>query len=115
MLGVFALVIGPISDKIGRRKIILLGTGAMSLALFLHYFAFDYFSMMTVRAVAGCAGGMLTGSTVSYVGDYFPTNGAVGQTAGSLPEWRPAAFWASRWARCWRSGSGFADRLHFLP
>lgn len=72
MLGVFALVIGPISDKIGRRKIILLGTGAMSLALFLHYFAFDYFSMMTVRAVAGCAGGMLTGSTVSYVGDYFP-------------------------------------------
>jgi predicted MFS family arabinose efflux permease len=72
MLGVFALVIGPISDKIGRRKILMMGSGAMSLALFLHYFAFDYTSMMTVRAVAGCAGGMLTGSTVSYVGDYFP-------------------------------------------
>ena len=72
MLGIFALVIGPISDKIGRRKILMMGSGAMSLALFLHYFAFDYTSMMTVRAIAGCAGGMLTGSTVSYVGDYFP-------------------------------------------
>lgn len=94
MLAVMALIMGPISDKVGRRRILLLGTGMMGLALVLHNFAFDYHSMLAVRAIAGAAGGILTGSTVSYVGDYFPyerrgwansiivTGMAVGQIAG---------------------------------
>ncbi len=72
MVGVFALVIGPISDKIGRRRILLLGSGAMTLALVAHGAATDYWSLLFVRACAGAAGGMLSGSAVSYVGDYFP-------------------------------------------
>ncbi len=72
MVGVFALVIGPISDKIGRRHILLIGSGAMTLALMLHSVATDYWSFLFVRACAGAAGGMLSGSAVSYVGDYFP-------------------------------------------
>ncbi|HIG45676.1 MAG TPA: MFS transporter, partial [candidate division Zixibacteria bacterium] len=36
MLGVFALITGPISDRIGRRRILLFGTGAMCITLFLH-------------------------------------------------------------------------------
>ncbi|MEQ9426715.1 MAG: MFS transporter [Cyclobacteriaceae bacterium] len=93
-LGFFALVVGPISDKIGRRKILLWGTGIMTLSLLLHPLAFDYTSMIIVRMLAGMAGGILTGSCVAYVGDRFPKNkrgwangiimtgSAVGQIAG---------------------------------
>ncbi len=72
MLSVFALMTGPISDKIGRRRILLIGTGFMSLSLALHGVADTYLSLLTVRALAGAAGGTLSGAAVAYVGDYFP-------------------------------------------
>lgn len=71
-LSVFALVIGPISDRIGRRKILLLGTGTMTVALGLHGLAQDFTTLLLCRIFAGAAGGLLTGSAISYVGDYFP-------------------------------------------
>lgn len=74
MLSIFALITGPISDKIGRRRILLIGAGFMSFALLLHRFAFDYYSLLTVRAMAGAAGGVLSGACVAYIGDYFPYN-----------------------------------------
>ncbi|MFN2455256.1 MAG: MFS transporter [Pyrinomonadaceae bacterium] len=72
MVGVFALVIGPISDKIGRRRVLLIGAGLMTLALALHAVASNYTSLLLVRTFTGIAGGVLSGSAVSYVGDYFP-------------------------------------------
>lgn len=72
MVGICALITGPISDKIGRRKILLIGTSIMTSALFLHGFVFDFFSFLIVRGLAGAAGGILSGASVSYVGDYFP-------------------------------------------
>jgi len=72
MLSLFALITGPISDKIGRRRILLYGSAAMTVALFLHAFVYDFASLMVVRAVAGAAGGVLSGASVAYVGDYFP-------------------------------------------
>ena len=69
---IFALIIGPISDRIGRRPVLLLGTAAMLIALLLHALPDDYLSMVAVRAMAGAAGGLLTGAAVSYIGDYFP-------------------------------------------
>jgi len=74
MVGVFAIISGPISDKIGRRQILLWGTGVMTLALVLHGFVVDYYSFLAVRVFAGVAGGILSGAAVSYVGDYFPYN-----------------------------------------
>lgn len=71
-LSALALVIGPVSDRFGRRPVLLAGTGAMTGALLLHPLASGYASMLTVRMLAGAAGGMLTGSAISYVGDYFP-------------------------------------------
>lgn len=71
-LCVFALITGPISDKIGRRRILLIGSAAMTGALLLHGAAFDFWSLFTVRALAGAAGGMLSGAAVAYVGDAFP-------------------------------------------
>ncbi|WP_020403028.1 MFS transporter [Gracilimonas tropica] len=72
MVGFFAIIMGPLSDKIGRRKILLIGTGFISLFLFLHYFVDSFWELLTVRAFAGMAGGVLSGAAVSYVGDYFP-------------------------------------------
>ena len=72
MLGIVALIIGPISDKVGRRRILLFGCGFMTIALALHGVADSYVSMVTVRALAGAAGGSLSGGAVAFVGDFFP-------------------------------------------
>ena len=94
MVGIFAILAGPVSDKIGRRRILLLGCGAMTVALILHTLAVDYFSFLFVRVLAGSAGGVLSGAAVSYIGDAFPygrrgwatgwvmSGAAVGQIAG---------------------------------
>jgi predicted MFS family arabinose efflux permease len=72
MVGIFAVISGPFSDRFGRRRILILGTGLMSLALLAHVMVQGYWSFVGVRVLAGMAGGILSGSAVSYVGDYFP-------------------------------------------
>ncbi len=72
MVGVFAIISGPISDKFGRRRILMMGAGTMTLALSLHGFVDGYISFLAVRVFAGMAGGMLSGAAVSYIGDFFP-------------------------------------------
>jgi len=72
MIGVFAIIMGPLSDKIGRRKILLIGSSGMTIALLLHGLADSFIALLLLRAFAGMAGGVLSGSAVSYVGDYFP-------------------------------------------
>jgi predicted MFS family arabinose efflux permease len=67
-----AMISGPISDRVGRRRILMYGTSALSIALFLHAFAFNFESLLLMRALAGAAGGMLSGAAVAFVGDYFP-------------------------------------------
>jgi len=74
MVGIFAILAGPVSDKIGRRQILLLGTGVMTGALLMHHFVIGYYSFLAVRVGAGCAGGILSGAAVSYIGDHFPYN-----------------------------------------
>ncbi|WP_248907436.1 MFS transporter [Halocatena marina] len=93
-VGVFALITGPISDRIGRRRILLIGNTIMTVALVLHWFVWDFASLFGVRALAGVAGGILNGASLAYVGDYFPreqrgwangwlfTGMAAGQIAG---------------------------------
>lgn len=71
-VGLSALVTGPVSDRIGRRRILLYGSTALSLALLLHAFAFDFLSLLFFRALAGIGGGMLSGGAVAFVGDFFP-------------------------------------------
>lgn len=72
LLSVFALITGPVSDKIGRRRILLIGSGFMAVALALHGLANTYVMLLTVRGLAGAGGGVLSGAAVAYVGDYFP-------------------------------------------
>ena len=70
-VGAFALVTGPISDRVGRRTVLLVGTALMAVALALHGLADSYLSLVSVRALAGVAGGVLNGAAVAYVGDFF--------------------------------------------
>lgn len=72
MVGIFAILAGPVSDRVGRRRILILGTATMTVALTLHGFVTGYLSFIAVRIFAGSAGGMLSGAAVSYIGDYFP-------------------------------------------
>jgi predicted MFS family arabinose efflux permease len=67
-----SLFAGPLSDRIGRRSILLLGSLVMALALALHLAIVGYASFVTIRAIAGVCGGLLSGAAVAYVGDYFP-------------------------------------------
>lgn len=68
----FSLIGGPVSDRVGRRGVLLLGCGIMAASLALHPLADSFASLLTMRALAGVAGGLLGGATVAYVGDYFP-------------------------------------------
>jgi predicted MFS family arabinose efflux permease len=72
MVGIFAVISGPFSDRVGRRRILLAGSGLMTLALLAHVTVQGYWSFILVRVLAGISGGILSGSAVSYVGDYFP-------------------------------------------
>ena len=72
MVGMFAILSGPVSDRVGRRRIMLTGCGVMTVALVSHGLVNSYLSFLVVRIFAGMAGGVLSGAAVSYIGDYFP-------------------------------------------
>lgn len=72
MVGIFAVISGPISDRVGRRSMLLAGTGILTVGLFLHAFVDSYSTFLAVRIFSGVAGGVLSGAAVSYIGDSFP-------------------------------------------
>lgn len=71
-LGGSALATGPVSDRVGRRLVLLVGASLMSVTLALHGVTDSYALFLGMRLLAGIGGGMLSGGTVAYVGDYFP-------------------------------------------
>ncbi|MEM6929211.1 MAG: MFS transporter [Myxococcota bacterium] len=68
----FAFLAGPVSDRIGRRTILQVGTLVMALVLLLHGLAADFASLLTLRFMAGASSGILAGAAVAYVGDVVP-------------------------------------------
>ncbi|MFY0628032.1 MAG: MFS transporter [Reichenbachiella sp.] len=73
-VGIIALLTGPISDRVGRRKVLLFGTATMAISLLMHQLAVDFYSILLLRIFSGFAGGILTGSCVAYIGDHFESN-----------------------------------------
>lgn len=71
-VAVVAVVAGPVSDRLGRRRMLLGGAAAMTVGLALHALATGFGSFLAVRVLTGAGGGVLTGATAAYVGDYFP-------------------------------------------
>ncbi|HEX8276718.1 MAG TPA: MFS transporter [Longimicrobiaceae bacterium] len=103
-----ALVAGPVSDRVGRRRMLLAGAAAMAAGLALHALADGFAALLAVRVLTGAGGGVLTGATAAYVADYFPperrgwangwvTSGmAVGQIVGIPLGTLLAAGWGFR-------------------
>ncbi len=73
-LAISTLIVGPISDRIGRRKVLVMGTSLIAIVLLLHSVARYYESLLIMRALTGVAAGAYSGSMVAFVGDYFPYN-----------------------------------------
>ena len=71
-LAASALVMGPISDRIGRKRVMVIGSAVFTVVLALHGFADTFPTLLGARVLAGIGGGMLSGAAVGYVGDAFP-------------------------------------------
>ena len=56
MVGLFTILSGPVSDRVGRRRILLTGCGVMTVALASHGLVDSYLSFLVVRIFAGMAG-----------------------------------------------------------
>ncbi len=71
-MGVCTLIWGPISDRLGRRRLLVLASGLMALVLFAHWWAINFQAMLIMRILAGTIAGALTTGTMAAVGDYIP-------------------------------------------
>lgn len=73
-ISVSTLLAGPVSDRIGRRRILLIGSGALGVALLGHLLARDFAELMAARIIAGICGGLLSGGAFAYITDALPEN-----------------------------------------
>jgi predicted MFS family arabinose efflux permease len=68
----FALFVGPLSDRVGRKKILVSGLALFTLASFLTYHVSSFNALVILRALTGLAAGTLSTSALSFAGDYYP-------------------------------------------
>lgn len=69
--GTFALLFGPVSDRFGRRRVLLFGLATLTFGMALCGLAQDFWQLVGARFVAGAGAGMLVTSTTSFIGDHF--------------------------------------------
>jgi MFS family permease len=62
-VAVVALCMGPVSDRVGRRRMLLVGGVLMTAGLALHGVPGGYGWLLAVRILTGAGGGVLTGAT----------------------------------------------------
>jgi len=70
----FALIIGPLSDRIGRKKILISGLAVFALTSFLTYHVSTFGALIILRALTGLSAGTLSTCSLSFAGDYYPYN-----------------------------------------
>jgi predicted MFS family arabinose efflux permease len=68
----FALIVGPLSDRVGRKKVLVSGLALFAGASFLTYHVSSFDALVIVRAMTGFAAGTLSTSALSFAGDYYP-------------------------------------------
>src|SRR5436190_12802646 len=68
----FALFVGPLSDRIGRKKVLVSGLALFTLASFFTYHVSTFNALVILRAMTGLAAGTLSTSALSFAGDYYP-------------------------------------------
>lgn len=67
--GIWAIAMGPVSDRIGRKKILVVTMVAFSLLSSLSGLAASFGSLMLIRAVMGVAEGAFTPASVAATGE----------------------------------------------
>ncbi|MCA9551989.1 MAG: MFS transporter [Myxococcales bacterium] len=67
----FALIFGPISDRFGRRPILLAGLFTLTLGTVACGLSSSFITMVGARLLAGAGAGLLVTSTTCFVGDHF--------------------------------------------
>jgi predicted MFS family arabinose efflux permease len=68
----FALFAGPLSDRVGRKRILISGLGLFTIASFLTYHVSTFSALVILRAMTGSAAGTLSTCALSFAGDYYP-------------------------------------------
>lgn len=71
-ISISTLLAGPVSDRVGRRRILLIGSGALGVALLGHMLAQTFQQLLAARVVAGLCGGLLSGGAFAYITDTLP-------------------------------------------
>src|SRR5246127_1353266 len=68
----FALFVGPLSDRVGRKRVLVSGLALFTLASFLTYHVSTFNALVILRAMTGLAAGTLSTTALSFAGDYYP-------------------------------------------
>jgi predicted MFS family arabinose efflux permease len=68
----FALIVGPLSDRAGRKRILIAGLGLFAIASFLTYHVSSFNTLLIVRMMTGLAAGTISTCSLSFAGDYYP-------------------------------------------
>lgn len=68
----FALFVGPLSDRVGRKRVLVFGLALFTIASFLTYHVSTFNALIILRAMTGLAAGTLSTSALSFAGDYYP-------------------------------------------
>lgn len=67
-----ALLVGPASDRLGRRRFLLWASLLFALSLLAVVFIREPWLLATARFFTGLAAGIFSTCSIAYVGDYFP-------------------------------------------
>jgi predicted MFS family arabinose efflux permease len=68
----FALFVGPLSDRVGRKRVLVSGLALFAVASFFTYHVSTFNALIILRAMTGLAAGTLSTSALSFAGDYYP-------------------------------------------
>ena len=68
----FALFVGPLSDRVGRKKVLTFGLALFTVVSFLTYHVSSFNALVILRGVTGFAAGTLSTCALSFAGDYYP-------------------------------------------
>jgi len=69
---VMALFIGPLSDKYGRRRMMIIGIATLAITALAAMLAPTFSVLLVARGIAGLGGAILQPAVLASVGDYFP-------------------------------------------
>src|SRR5262245_41344506 len=118
----FALFAGPLSDRVGRKRVLVFGLTLFTTASFLTYHVSSFGALVILRAVTGLSAGTLSTTALSFAGDYYPYQQrgramgvlSMGYSAAIVVGVPAGAFTASRLGWRWVFGSFSAAAILML-